>query len=895
MILRFTTSALFATLLTFTCNAQYKLGWATSNGTTSPAEGFAIAQDTLGNVYTTGYYTGTVDFDPGAGTFNLTAQGARDVYVQKLSPNGSLVWAVSAGGNSNDEANGITIDKYGDLYVTGKFNGNNVDFDPGPLTYMLHAGTSNDDMFVLKLDASGNFHWATRTGGSGADDGRAVTVDTAGNIYVTGGYMGTVDFDPGAGTFNITGNSSGSPDIFIQKLNRFGGFIWAKSIGSTSGDHGASIQANELDHIYVGGEFSGTADFDPNAGTHNLTPNGSTDGFILKLTTAGNLVWVKSFAASIADIALDDNGDIYSTGWFFGTDDFDPGAGTSNRTSAGAFDVFVHKLDASGSFSWAQTFGGWSFDYGSGIACDTSGNVYSTGRFTAIVDFDPGVGTYNLTASFADAYIQKLDASTGNFVWATGFGGASSDDGWALLPDDQGSLYATGSFVGTADADPTSAVFNLSSGTVPNAYVIKLSPCNPSSSTDTITACDTYTWTNGITYTTSTTTATDTFINVTGCDSIVTLHLTINNAATHNDTLMACDSLKWIDGITYFADNSTATHTYIGGSANGCDSIVSLILTINKSTTGTDVVTACDSLVWIDGITYFANNNTATHNIVGGSSKGCDSLVTLNLTIVQSATGIDSITSCDSLVWIDGNTYYTSASNATYNIVGGAANGCDSLVTLHLTIHNSATGTDIVAACDSFLWIDGNTYYQSDSTSTHTIVGGAANGCDSIVTLGLTITTIDVSVVTVDPIITAIMSNAAYQWLDCDNNNAAILGYITQNFIATVNGNYAVEISQNGCVDTSECVMITDVGVDSYDPFEHVKLYPNPANDFIFLDLGDHHKMQVTIYNVTGQFVAKEAVTGPVARLELMGRAGLYLLELQAEDGLTQRYQVVKH
>src|SRR5690606_24131475 len=151
----------------------------------------------------------------------------------------------------------------------------------------------------------------------------------------------------------------------------------------------------------------------------------------------------------------------------------------------------------------------------------------------------------------------------------------------------------------------------------------------------------------------------------------------------------------WIDNNTYTASNNTATHTIVGGAANGCDSIVTLNLTINNPTTGTDVRSEDHSETKIDNNTYTASNNTATHTIVGGAANGCDSIVTLNLTINNPTTGTDVQTACNSYSWIDNNTYTASNNTATHTIVGGAANGCDSIVTLNLTINNPTTGTDV--------------------------------------------------------------------------------------------------------------------------------------------------------------------------------------------------------
>ena len=252
------------------------------------------------------------------------------------------------------------------------------------------------------------------------------------------------------------------------------------------------------------------------------------------------------------------------------------------------------------------------------------------------------------------------------------------------------------------------------------------------STTDVQGNCDSYIWIDGNTYTTSNNTASFMLTSITGCDSLVTLDLTIANSLTGTDTQIACDSYTWIDGVTYTSSNNVAS--VLLAASGGCDSLVTLDLTINNSETATDIQSACDSYTWIDGNTYTASNNSATFVLTNAS--GCDSTVTLDLTITNSNTGTDTQTACDSYMWIDGNTYTSSNSSATFVLINSA--GCDSTVTLDLTITNSNTGTDTQTACDSYTWIDGNTYTASNNSATFVL--STRSGCDSTVTLDLTIT-----------------------------------------------------------------------------------------------------------------------------------------------------------
>ncbi|MBQ4441813.1 MAG: gliding motility-associated C-terminal domain-containing protein, partial [Bacteroidales bacterium] len=249
--------------------------------------------------------------------------------------------------------------------------------------------------------------------------------------------------------------------------------------------------------------------------------------------------------------------------------------------------------------------------------------------------------------------------------------------------------------------------------------------------TDIHNVCDTFTWINGITYTESTDTPTVVIPNAAGCDSIVTLDLTVRHSTYFTDVQDVCDSLTWINGITY--TESTSTPTVVIPNAAGCDSIVTLHLTVRHSTYFTDIQNVCDSLTWIDGITYTESTNTPTFTLV--NAVGCDSIVTLNLTVRHSTYFTDVHDVCDTFTWINGITYTESNDTAIYTLPNAV--GCDSIVTLNLTVRHSTYYTDVHDVCDTFTWINGITY--TESTDTPTVVIPNAVGCDSIVTLDLTV------------------------------------------------------------------------------------------------------------------------------------------------------------
>jgi len=418
---------------------------------------YDVAVDTSGNMYITGEFSGTADFDPGSGTANMTSVGNYDAYVVKLNSTGTYAWARQFGGSGNDDGGGVAIDASGNVYVTG---------------------FSNETAFIGKLNASGTMIWTHQFGGAYAE-GQGVAVDASGNVYVTGSFLNTGDFDPGTGTANMAAGEG--TDAYVVKFSSSGTYAWARQFGGShylSRTVGRDVAVDASGNVHITGYFTRTADFNFGAGTANLTSAGFEDTYVVKLNTSGTYVWARQFGGSDnddgLDVAVDASGNIFVIGSFTGTADFDPDTGIANMTSLGNYDAYVVKLNSTGTYAWARQFGGSSSDYSYGGAVDASGNTYVTGSFGGTADFDPGTGTANMTSSGAqDAFVVKLNSS-GEYVWARQFGGSSEDSGNSVAVDSSGNVYVTGHFTGTADFDPGAGTVNLTSAGNYDAYVVKL-------------------------------------------------------------------------------------------------------------------------------------------------------------------------------------------------------------------------------------------------------------------------------------------------------------------------------------------------------------------------------------------------------------------------------------
>lgn len=350
------------------------------------------------------------------------------------------------------------VDKQGNVYVVGAFN-KSVYFAGTTIVGNWTTLTG----FVLKLTRNGALSWVKSLPGL-SSDATGVAVDTLGNIFMTGQFEGTVDFDPSAATNNIT--AIGDKDIFIAKWDTAGNAIWTKTIGGTTGDFSNSIAVKgDGSSIFTTGKFTGTADFDPSAGTSNLTSVANEDAYVLSLDGNGNFNWVKgifgSGEQSGTSVCLDaSNTNLYVGGYFYGTTAFATG-GTQNKTSNGQADAFIGKYDAGtgGNPLWVKTIGGTETDAIVDVKQDkVSNSIYIGGYFRTFVDFDPGAGidtatsigiTYGPTNPHTDGFIVKLDQD-GLYQWKSIHSNPALLEVKKLDVDKNGFVYAVGSFTGTA-------------------------------------------------------------------------------------------------------------------------------------------------------------------------------------------------------------------------------------------------------------------------------------------------------------------------------------------------------------------------------------------------------------------------------------------------------------
>lgn len=320
-----------------------------------------------------------------------------------------------------------------------------------------------------------DFQWALSLGGIENEDINDMAVDEAGNLYVCGSYRVEMELGP-----SVVLSSAGINDGFIAKYDSNGELIWAKSIGGNGNDACNSLDIDDAGNVILAGIFANTVDLNTDSGIQNFSSNGSTDVFVIKLTSSGGFISAISFGGtggdSVLQLKVDNNNDWILSGPFFNTVDFNPGAGVNNITSnQGAFaDRYILKLNSSGIFQWVKNMNSRLVSMNDLVIDDTN-SIYFGGSFTNTVDFNPDAGIANLTAQSlssvtSDGFILKLNSS-GTYQWAKDIGSTGNDYVYAIDIDSNNDLIITGTFSGQVTFTPGVTIDESENG---SAFISKI-------------------------------------------------------------------------------------------------------------------------------------------------------------------------------------------------------------------------------------------------------------------------------------------------------------------------------------------------------------------------------------------------------------------------------------
>lgn len=772
--------------------------------------GYFVDTDKAGNVYLAGMFQNSADLDPGPGVqeVHCSTNGNGALFVSKFSPDGTLVWSRSFCSGPSSEVSALAVDSAGNAFITGHFTGT-MDADPGPGTFLLDAplntGTENHDVFVIKLNSQGDFGWAVRLGGRNADWGHGVAVDRQGNVLLTGYFTGSTDFDPGPDSTVL--GSNGRVSSFIWKLSAIGNLVWAHAL---TGYHtyGSRITTDESGNVYANGTFDGTIDLDPgpNIATFGTTFN-SSQSYLVKLTAGGAYLWGTD-QIPVGDIAVDISQQIV------------------------VYNGSLAKYSSSGNLLWRVQPAGRSYTIGyqghHQLALDRAGNIFFTGIYEDVYDFDPGPGNFTLPhtnpGNSSDVFLCRFSPD-GKFVWAKGWGNFGPDAGLSLALDTTGNIYTSGIFIATVDFDPGPGTHTET--VWPQAcYLLKLGACAQNSyRTLDVTTCNAYTL-NGTLYSESGTYV-QTLLNATGCDSVITLRLEVQRTYTEVAAI-ACSTYVWngrtlTAGGTYY-DTLTTTA--------GCDSIVQLHLNIRQPVASTVTATICE------GSSLTGYSSTGIYTDVFTAANGCDSVRTLHLTVTPRVHTTVQRTLCA------GETYEGYGSAGTFIDNLRSAAGCDSIRTLHLVVLPAYRDTSTRSICE------GESYLGHIVNGTYTDRLQSRAGCDSLVTTFLSVIPLPRPTLPPDTTIclgTTLMLQATgggpYRWQD---------GSTADTYLVNKEGIYTVT-STNACGSSYDAIRIVITPCTPYFPSAFSPNGDGRNDRFGMLQSWLVKNYRLTVYNRWGQ------------------------------------------
>lgn len=787
------------------CSQELK--WLYKIGSLSTDYTASVALDNSQNIYDVTNFTGTASI---SSTTSVTSRGQEDIIIRKSSPNGIQQWIRQLGGKSQDIANDIVCDNQNNTYIIGTFrdtlllesasilhtqtnlfgafilklNSNgallwakkieserpitvkSVTF--GPMNDIVITGSfeglinfpdsqslitkGGSDIYVLKMNEGGNLMFLKQIGGVDQDFVSQHIVDTENNIFITGDFRASVDFDPNSSEVNI--NSKGLTDIYLLKLSSSGAFLWVKSFGSSNVDYGHSIAVDKDKNIILTGRFSETASF--GTITQTLQSKGGTDIFLLKMNKDGITQWANSYGDINNDVpshVIVNNKDvIYLSGTFRNKVDFDPSPIANFSDSNGGADGFVVLYNQDGTYNEHFSFGGIANEQINKIALKSNGEIITVGGFGAIVDFDPRqLSELNILSSggldafmvntfvCVNPYLKELRVSKSEICFGENAfmqvveGYLNDATQWSWQRDKCDNLtFAAGTFLNLKVQNNTSFFVKGWGGCVLNdeCKKIDIKVFKDTLRYQFIELCEGDTVRVGTKAYTTTGVYRDSLKSVSGCDSLIITEILTKKSYKFTNNYLICpgDTVKVGNSKYTFA----GTYTNVFKAITGCDSTIISIVSVKPTNIQTLNFNLCEgkSLI-VDNVTYTSGGTFIQES---SNPNGCKDLKIINIKVVKRDFTNQKIICFGDSIKIGNKTYTTAG---TYKDTLVSSLGCDSIITTILEVKSQSSSTNFYTICEGDSIKVGTNVYKSSGNYIDNLKNIA--GCDSTVLSGITV------------------------------------------------------------------------------------------------------------------------------------------------------------
>jgi hypothetical protein len=884
------------------------------------------------------FFAATMDFDPGPGVFNMSTMGNFDAVALKLDLSGNFVWAKQFSGVDIVYIHEISVDINSNVLIGGYFN-TSIDLDPGPAT-LSPSTVGGSDMFIVKLNPLGNYVWGHAIGSTGSDNCNSLDTDSNGDVVIGVEIRGDLDIDPGPGTVNVLWSGGGSsPDAMVARFDASGNFMWHNQVSGTGNKSCKKVRIGSTGNIYAAGEIAPVL---ANFGGYLLTGTGGKDIYLHGMNSSGITFYAESFVGApsstdyVLGYELSSTEAIHICGINIhaGTD-FDPGPGVENLNFIAASEGYTVKLlqcsnststisplecfsytSPSGNYTWSVT-GNYQDTIPNIASCDsiitinlTIGdnlapvtNVATLSNATSecsVSNLTAPTATDNCTGSITGTHNATLPITaqgTTTIIWTydDGNGNTSTQTQNVIINADVTAPLADAGSLG--DINAVCSVTSLTPPTATDNCIGAVTGTTSTSLPITAQGTTVVTWTYDDGNGNTSTQTQNVIINdvtapvaIVGTLSDVTAECSINSLTAPTAADNCVGTVTGTPNVTLpitTQGSFTVTWTYDDGNGNTSTQTQNVIIT--------DAVAPVADLGSLAPVTAECQVTsvtapTATDNCVGSITG------THNATLPITTQGTTTVT----WTYDDGNGN-TSTQTQDIVITDATAPAADlaNLADVNSECDVTPTASTATDNCAGAVTGTPDVTFPITAIGTTTVTWtyDDGNGNTSTQTQNVVITPIDNGITQVDAItLSADATGYNYQWVDCGNGNAPVSGATSQSFTPTIAGNYACEIDNGTCTVTTACLSSTVSIFENNWDTELVEVYPNPTSGNLKIDLGEVYKgTTVKVFNALGQIIINESFgsTGEI-NIEIEGTPGMYILEINTEEGKSARVNVIK-